>query len=118
MPLFKVKLHFPLNQSMCSRARDYCKALVLKSMYYDSKLLAPVVCFAELVYVPIGMHHRLSFCPYQYSQERMKCNKVKNWLRPYCVICILCRLCALLQFVIGPMNFCKNLKETCATKKL
>ena len=30
----------------------------------------------------------VSFCPDQHSQERMKCNKVKNWLRPYCVICI------------------------------
>ena len=48
--------------------------------------------------------------------EYMNFNKVKNWLRPYCIICILCRLCALLMSVIGPMNFCKNLKETCATK--
>ena len=50
------------------------------------------------------------------TAERIKCNKVKNRLRPYFVNCILCRLRALLLSVIGPMNFCKNLKETCATK--
>ena len=61
--------------------KDLIFRLSTQFTYQNSKLLAPVVCFNELVYGPFGqssMDRILNFCPDQTSLEGIKHTKAKK----------------------------------------
>ena len=46
-------------------------------IYQDSKLLAPVACFAELVDTGLWVEQQAPYTHFQTSQEGIKCTKAK-----------------------------------------
>ena len=57
-------------------------------IYLDSKLLAFLACFAELVYGPFGQSTMQRTLDFQFSahasHERIECTKALNYLMSYC----------------------------------
>ena len=87
--------------------------VAVTNIYYDSKLLVPMVCFAELVPTDLwafwSEQHALNFYPDQTSHEEIEFTEKRNLLRTYCPVLDIAIACFSNQ-IFDLILFCQTLE--------